>query len=204
MIENTNKHELYMNAYYRTLQAYNDNKDQDIRPVIKKLIICGVKAINTNPEQEYIEREAAEQEFQFIELIKDFMSVLTPGEFMRLYPIDKEYDGHKYQSKDYFYTMDYLKDLDTDKPIGREILNFLWEYQNIEISLFGVRLLCSMSKLQRLNGEKTVAEDLADMMGVKTYNLYTDSKGREYVFDKETGKTARAKKPKPRYLKVIK
>jgi len=52
---------------------------------------------------------------------------LTPSEFMTISPIEKEYNGHKWGFKDYFYTRDYINTLDPSKPIGQEeALHFIW------------------------------------------------------------------------------
>lgn len=200
---------MYLNAYCNTLEdyknAHDENPNQDFNDIIKKLIIYGVKAFNTKPESEYIEWEEAEKDFQFVSIIKSLMATLTPGEFVNLFPVEKEYKGHKYGMKDYFYTRDYLKDLDFDKPIGQDkILDFLWEYQNWEITDFNVEIMECISRLRQLDGEPSLAEEFADTMGLKTYTMNTDDKGREYLFDNETGKTAMVKKPRPKYLKVIK
>ena len=69
------------------------------------------------------------------------MGTLKPKEFMELYPIPKEYDGHKYEIKDYFYTRDYIKGLEQENPIGTEVFNLLWEYQNRDLIHFNVNFM---------------------------------------------------------------
>jgi len=46
-------------------------------------------------------------------------------------------------------------------------------------------------------------EEWAGIMGVKTYTMHTSSKGKEFLCDRETGKTTRLRKTKPKYLRLI-
>jgi hypothetical protein len=59
------------------------------------------------------------------------MSQLTPREFMNIFPIDKTYDGERFECKDYFYTIKIVRALDQDAPIGDKLDDLLWEYMNI-------------------------------------------------------------------------
>ena len=61
---------------------------------------------------------------------------LTPMELLRMYPVTKEYDGEKWGTKDYFYTMDKLKKLPANKPIGdaQDVACLLWDYQNWDLT----------------------------------------------------------------------
>jgi hypothetical protein len=211
MNQTTIKNLLYLQAWCRTVKqnpdldiAYKRNPDNESRHILKRIIYYGVKAVNTTPEPEHITREAAETNFQFISIIKDLMALLTPIEFMQMFPIEKDYKGHRWGFKDFFYTRDYINGLEQGKPIGGEILNFLWEYQNKDITEFNISSMEALSNLRKLDGLPSLAEEFADEMGLKTYTVHTDSKGREFLIDKDTGKTMRVKKSKPRYLKLVK
>jgi len=179
------------------------NQDQDVKPFINKMIVYGVKVVNSKKEPESITQEDAEIDFRYTEIIKSFMASLTPAEFVNLFPIRKDYLGHRYELKDYFHTRDYLKSLDPDKPIGEEITMFLWEYTNGEINEFNVNCMGYLNKLRELSGEPSLMEKLGIIMGVKTCTLHTDQKGKQFLVDKETGKTTIVSKGKPKYLRLI-
>lgn len=203
------KYNLYVNAYYNTLvdfkAAYDKNPNQDFKPFYKKLIIYGVKAAISKPESDYIDEDEAEEDFLTMEILQGLIAQLTLKEFMELYPIDKEYNGHKWGMKDYYYTKDYIKGLDVDKPIGKDnVLELLWEYSNWKITEFTVEILESVSRLRELNGEPSLAEEFAEEMGLKMHTLYKDQSGNEFIVDDETGKTTKLVKPRPSYLKVVK
>lgn len=60
---------------------------------------------------------------------------LTPQEILRMYPVEKRYDGVKWMEKDYFHTMDKVNSLPGDEPIGdaQDVACLLWDYQNWDL-----------------------------------------------------------------------
>ena len=68
--------------------------------------------------------------FCFCEVVNGFMKLMTPRELMQVFPIEKSYDGKKSGMKDYFSTMEALKDFDIDSPISENIDDLLWYYWN--------------------------------------------------------------------------
>ncbi|SHH86010.1 hypothetical protein [Desulfosporosinus lacus] len=196
-------HDLYTKAFTNTLHAYMANEQQDVKPFIKKMIVYGVKAVNTKKDRETITQEDAERDFQYVETIKLFMGSLTPAEFVNLFPIRKDYRGHKYECKDYFYTRDYIKGLNPVNPIGDEMTMFLWEYTNWEINMFTVHIMGCMSNLRRLAGQSSLMEEWIGIMEGKTYTMHTDLKGTQFLFDKETGKTTKVNKRRSKHLKLV-
>ncbi|WP_289891448.1 hypothetical protein [Virgibacillus pantothenticus] len=57
-------------------------------------------------KREYDEISSA---FQIANAIQDTTGKLTPKEFMNIFPIDKEFDGDKYEMKDYSTRKNILK-----------------------------------------------------------------------------------------------
>ena len=85
-------------------------------------------------KKDYIELEYS---FSALMLYKDLISTLTYKEFMNIYPVAKEYDGDKYGFKDYWSTMEYLKDKDLDNRIGDNAMDLLLNYWSEEIWIIG-------------------------------------------------------------------
>lgn len=192
------KHELYKQAYTKLLNGYTENPNQDEAAIVNKLIVYGIKAIVTRPDPEIKTWEDSQYYFGFADGIIKLISVLTPSEFMNIFPIGKDYTGHKWEMKDYFYTRDYIRTLDPNKRLGENALGFLWEYMNDDINDFNVEVMGYVSDLRRMQGESSLMDEFAQIMGLKTYTKYTDEKGREFILDKENGKTIRVKKAKSR------
>lgn len=197
------KHGLYLNAFFKTVKT-TDLRDPD-PTVIKKLIFYGVKIINSRQEPSVITRDETTAKFQFADLIQGLIGLLKPNEFVNLFPITKEYDGARWQTKDYFCTMNYIKSL-PDEPIGNvdSVTKFLFEYHNWEISMFIINLMELASDLRQLQGQPGIMEEWCAKNGIKTYSMHTGQNGKRFMVDNETGKSFRVKRKVPRYLRIVK
>lgn len=77
-----------------------------------------------------------ENRYQELKQVMDTIGRLTPMELLRMFPVTKEYDGKKWGTKDYFYTLEQLRRLPADKPIGdaQDVAVLLWDYQNWDLA----------------------------------------------------------------------
>lgn len=108
----------------------------------------------------FITSDVTDKSFEFFEVISGCLSTLTTKEFMQIFPIEKNYDGEKYQMKDYFSTMEMIAGYDAEEAIGFDnIQNFLWDYQNRDIRDFMVKGIGSMDRIRRQNGEMGIVEE---------------------------------------------
>ena len=108
------------------------------------------------------------------------------------FPVKKEFDGDKWECKDYFYTMDVLSKMDWDKPIGRDnIVDLLWDYQNDDLRHAYVEFMCATSAIYRSQTGQGIAEQWCDDMGIPTYTI---NKETGVVMDNQTGETTKLKK----------
>lgn len=197
---------LYSNAFINTFgkavgkYSIIKNFDMDTR---KKLVWSGVKMINASKSRSR-DRKGLEIRFDLISTIKAIASGLTPREFQTIFPITKEFDGEKYQWKDYFYTRKFIEEFGEDRLISDEISDFLWEYMNSDTRTFVVQLMSVMSDIRRLEGGKSLGQEFADELGITTYTMTKDDQGRQFLVNNDTGEVQKASKPRPRYLKVVK
>ncbi len=198
------KYGLYLNAFCSAIKQYAAAPDITKKDYIKQAVFHGVKAINLKEKPQYLTREEAESNFQFGSVVKDMMGLLTPGEFITIFPIEKEYKGHKWGMKDYFYTRDYINTLDPNKTIAEQEdpLMFIWEYTNWDITEFNVNLMGYLSDLRQLEGYPSLATEWAEMNGIETFTAHQDQKGNKFII--KDGKVAKLNKPIPKYLKVVK
>lgn len=210
-IEKPDYHSIYRRAFINALKNVVDvcagkgkeefgDVDLDDR---KKIIWLGVKVIGgdrtENPPYDLLVNR-----FRLISHIQALMGTLTPREFQTIFPIDKEYDGEKYEMKDYFYTKKYIAEFGENKVIGEEISEFLWEYQNRTTCEFVIKTLSTMSAIRRAEGQKGLAEEFFEERGVTTYTLTKDGKGNKFLTNNDTGEVEKVKKPVPRYMTVVK
>ncbi|MBS5799096.1 MAG: hypothetical protein KID02_04945 [Clostridiales bacterium] len=126
------KHEVYLRSYELAKKQITN------RTILLKVVFNGVKAVNTLEFQKPYTLQEAEQGKKLTCEVMKFMERVTPRELMQVFPIHKEYNGEKYGSKDYFYTREYLNQIDIDKPIGDKLKEFLWNYCNWELWEFEI------------------------------------------------------------------
>lgn len=169
-----NNRKLFMKAYIRTTKAQTDFKNVT---VLKRVVLYGVKMINRMPES--VNMNDCKICFDISSYIKDCVGFLTPNEFMTVFPVAKDFDGHKYEIKDYFYTMDYINKLDRNKPINEQVdpLEFLWEYQNWEVHHFNIEVMRYLSNLRQADGHLGLFEEFMAAQGMETNNTFKNTKG---------------------------
>lgn len=130
--------------------------------------------------------------FQLIDSIFGVLGCLTLRNFVTTFPIDKDYDGAKWECKDYFYTMDVLKKMDWDKPIGRdELSELLWDYENEELRHAYIEFITAASAIFRAQTGKGIAETWCDNMGIPTF---TEDKETGIMKNNRTGDIMKPKK----------
>ena len=193
---------LYADAIVRTLErlkAAPEDKQENLRA-----IFYGVKLIGVT-DNRALSAEGAYSRFWMIEAIKARMNSITPRELMQLFPVKKEYKGHKWGNKDYFYTMEALRQHGLDKPMGGDVDDLLWNYMNRDIGEFVVASIGAMDELRRHSGEQSLIEEFAERNGMKLprYTMSKDKQGRRWLTNDETGERQRVKVKRPKYLRAI-
>ncbi len=90
-----------------------------------------------------------EHRYQILRRVMEAIGRLTPQELLRMYPVEKRYDGAKWEEKDYFYTMGKIKTLPADKPIGdaQDVACILWDYQNMDLEFLLMEWMSVLSDL---------------------------------------------------------
>lgn len=151
-------------AYYEALERFKEKQGEDFKPEelnkeeIQKYIYL---VVNTNNCSHKIKGDVLTLE----ELCRceDAIGLLTPKELQQLFPIQKEYDGARYQSKDYFFTMRKIeehKDNTLIKDRGKGVFDFLWDYDNIGLSIYMIDCFSRMEKIYIAQGHKSFLEEL--------------------------------------------
>lgn len=192
------KYNYYFNALVDVLRKMKDNPEN--RNYIKQNVLYSVKFINSLELPKG--RDALQNLFDYISATKGIISLLTPNEFMNIFPISKVYDGDRYEIKDYYYTMDYINSMDKDKPIGDKTLEFLTEYINDDIDEFNLKLIMCVSHLRQHDGHLSLAEEFLAAVGHDTPNTFKNTKGE--VMYVRHGKPEKIQRTKVNKLELIK
>lgn len=102
--------------------------------------------------------------FRLIDLIGTF----TPREFMTIFPIRKEFNGHDQGWKDYYTTMEAAKKIGLNNSI-KDGFEFLWDYYNDDISDFFVNMMMTMNAVRKLQGDGDIFESFIKSRGGKMH-----------------------------------
>ncbi|MBD5535155.1 MAG: hypothetical protein HDQ99_05785 [Lachnospiraceae bacterium] len=138
--------------------------------------------------------------FQMIDNIFGVLGCMTLRNFVTTFPIDKTYDGAKWECKDYFSTMEVLSKMDWDKPIGRdELSELLWDYDNADLRHAYVEFTTAMSAIYRAQTGKGIAETWCDNIGIPTY---TEDRETGIRKNNQTGDIMKSKKVS--HLQIVK
>lgn len=120
------------------------------------------------------------------EIISDVecdIGMLTPRELAQLFPAKKQYDGEKYQCKDYFTSTEFLNSLE-DKPMGTEgTLEFMWNYMNPQLTKFSLLIIKAIDNDRKRQGKTSMGEEFAREMGIPLYTKTMDADGNPVLMD---------------------
>lgn len=212
-IENSNRimrtitlHDCWQRQYHKAIydaMARNEGKQLSDYPQedLMKIALSGIKYINLvreirrESERLNIDSKQSLEEsqaiFNLIDTVFMVMGYIKLKNLVTTFPIKKEYDGEKWECKDYFYTMDVLSKMDMDKPVGRDnISDLLWDYQNDDLREAYVEFMCATSAIYRSRTGKSIAEEWCDDIGIPTYTI---NKETGIVMNNQTGQTTKLK-----------
>lgn len=184
----------HLSAAMRSAERYAAT---EARADAKKAVNHGVRAAILHARNKRADPEAL---FQLFELVRGCIAILTPNELMQVFPIDKTYDGARWEEKDYFYTMDVLRQHGLDTPIGGSVDDLLWDYMNITTRIFTVEYTSVASRIYRSMTGEGILERFCQANGIDYYTRHTDEAGREHLISAQTGEMHRAY---PSYLKLL-
>lgn len=150
--------------------------------------------------------EEAKENWEVAQAAVSLLGEVTPRMLLQVFPVTKEYDGERWGTKDYFFTMRALKEYGLDTPLGENALHVLWDYMNPHISIFMIWVMGAMSDFRVSMGGKDPLVEFMEEQGMPTYTMDTDASGREVMVNSITGEAQPVIKPKPkmpRWWRVI-
>lgn len=137
---------------------------------------------------------------------------LSPAKIAQLFPAEKEYNGAKYDMKDYFTSVAAVEQAGGWQKFKDEdaVLSFLMDLSNRDITrccIAGLRLISEMRERQ---GEKSLADEFMEEQTGLPYHIpkwfgeARDKAGRVYITD-EDGKLLglKAKPRRPKWLRTV-
>lgn len=176
--------EFYKNSYFTYKYGFYDNKVD-----VAKAVFYGIKfyALYDIPNMRLQELLAAITEIQDI---KTMFAKLPVSTLIHMFPIIKEYNGGRYECKDYYSTINYLKSIDINMPlkIGEETELFFWNYYNSDIMNFSIKELLIIDRIRRLYGKKSLLESFIEESGLQDkIHTYSINREKGIMVDNYTG-----------------
>lgn len=167
------KHDVYKRAFNRlTDEMIKDGVKSFNRSGYIKTLHLLIKMIETMPKNYTI------QEFEYYEAIMNMthsmMRVMTIRELKQCYPIEKTYDGARWECKDYYSTMNSLTEYDEDKMIDGDLSDILWDYFNPVIMRVHVNMMLLIDKKNELEGKQGLMEKISQDFQIPLYEKQSD------------------------------
>lgn len=145
-------------------------------------------------------KEELDDYFNEVCLIEDLLGYMTPRELMQMFPVMKTYDGEKYETVDYFYTIQRAEELGMDVPLEEELNGFLMDFHNNDIRKYMVAWMGIVGRKREAGGGKDIMVEIFEELGVK---VHTMQKQGNFLVDTETNERFKINKPKNKLKKLF-
>lgn len=161
----------------------NRGKLIDEKLLCQKIAFYGIKAIGLSPEIESKDPKYNEYAFALNNLILTAIEELTPKEFLQVFPLDKIYDGDKFDCKDYFSSMETINEYGIDRRI-EDAGGFLFDFMNKDVHKFLFKVIKTMDYVIEDNGGIGCMNQFMHDMGILPLLTYKGKNGEEYAVNK--------------------
>ena len=148
---------IHLNGFISALRGYELTQT---KANLFKAVYHGVHFANM-----FDEKTEPSVKFGLFELVNASISLLTPRELMQIFPPTKIYDGHKWQTKDYYSTIEAVSKWGIDKPIGTNVLNFLWDYVCRTMTSYAANYMCSANAAYRQQTGRDMTKEFFESVG---------------------------------------
>ena len=123
------------------------------------------------------------------------------GNLIKIFPVEKNYDGDKWGCKDYFFTMDVLKKKGLDNAVGRDsVFDLMWDYDNRDLREVTVFYMSCMSAMYKQQTGVSMAEKFCEDNGIGTYTMDREN---GLLIDNQSGEIAKMSN-KPSFMQIVK
>lgn len=202
------RHDLMVNNAQKYVTAcipyFVENTEPDVKN-LQRLVFYGVNMVNSvyrSFNQSLNSEQAYKVFFDMTNVILDAISLLTPRDILSFFPPAKEYDGKRYEAKDYFTAMEFLNEIGgMDTVIGKNADDFIIDIMNKKLMSFAVTRTCVANQLMRFQGQPDMIEQF---FGKPAYTIQQGVSGKNFLYDPASQKSYALAPKRPRYLKVVK
>lgn len=207
-------HDIWNRQYHNIVSSmFEKHKSIDdwSQDELMKVALCGVKYINYAIDIDSANHrldntyqtpfEVKQNSFNLIDAIFGIIGRIKLGNLIKIFPIDKTYDGDKWDCKDYFFTMDVLKEKGLDNVIGRDgVFDLLWDYENRELRELTVFYMSCMSAMYQCQTGVTFMDKFCEDNNIDSYSVDREN---GIIVNNQTGKFAKLSN-KPSFMQIVK
>lgn len=182
--------EVYPDAFVRFSEKLDlDNifkYDQMSKEELIQYIFLGIKSINTIHQRVKQKKNInlLSSEYALINNIVLAITYITPRDLIQIFPIKKEYNGEKYGIKDYYYSIQVMREAGLDKIMREEekVLEILWNLTNTDIKMFIVALVSCVNDIDYLQIEKSLLAEFLHKNDIDDETKIKEKKKRASQF----------------------
>lgn len=182
--------EVYPDAFVRFSEKLDlDNifkYDQMSKEELIQYIFLGIKSINTIHQRVKQKKniDLLSSEYALINNIVLAITYITPRDLIQIFPIKKEYNGEKYGIKDYYYSIQVMREAGLDKIMREEekVLEILWNLTNTDIKMFIVALVSCVNDIDYLQIEKSLLAEFLHKNDIDDETKIKEKKKRASQF----------------------
>ena len=168
--------EYFYNYIYISNKAAEEIAEGITKDNLSKFVFSYGRALITICEIDGL--DSAKAFHESFETWKQAACMLTYKELFTIYPIEKDFDGYKYEMKDYWSTKEYIKEniKNLDDFIDEDtLIELMMEYDNNDLFRIAIRYIEIVEFFHRQKYGFTVMDEFLDSVGVDT--IPRDSKG---------------------------
>ena len=207
-------HDMWNRQYYSTVSImFQKHKsiDEWSQDELMKVALCGVKYINSAIEIDAINHrldstyqtsfEVKQNSFNLIDALFGIIGRIKLKNLIKIFPIDKDYDGAKWECKDYFFTMDVLREKGLDNAVGRDnVFDLMWDYENRELRKLTVFYMSCMSAMYQRQTGVSFMDKFCEDNNIDSYSVDREN---GIIVNNQTGKIAKLSN-KPSFMQIVK
>ena len=168
--------EYFYNYIYISNKAAEEIAEGITKDNLSKFVFSYGRALITICEIDDL--ESAKAFHESFETWKQAACMLTYRELFTIYPIEKDFDGYKYEMKDYWSTKEYIEEniKNLDDFINEDtLIELMMEYDNNDLFRIAMRYIEIVEFFHRQKYGFSVLDEFLDSVGVS--EIPRDSQG---------------------------
>ena len=185
----------YLRMFQDGMMEYRKTQS---RWALAKAVYNSVRMININcrvlSNAEFVPVDVWKGMFKTYKSMELLMSLMTPEEIIRTFPITKTYDGNRWQCADYFSSLNLFADISMNLSLfiqDKQPFDILFGYQNPHICMFFTGMMGTVDNVRMANGEDDMLTAFFKEQGIKPphkMTMHKDADGKQYMMDEDGNK----------------